>query len=286
MVAGYAGKLRTACFPTLLKEFDRDRALAPWTWEAATNLPYEMLVRRDQMFRDLVRIAYGEKVVRSTPPHGRYDFDATAQEMGYSVVQVDSTHFDLRSVLRGVTLTSEEAVKKERNRRLAVSARLSLDASQVAALPVRDAHAMRAGGVRQAIAFYGKRRVIDRLEFVLWLTRGTLEERGLDSSDVSVRCAWMPAGTLATWSTSSVLTLSLAHDATWSSPIGGELIALVVHEVAHDRAFHHGADFMRRLAPLGPQAGGHGPQGAADPAAVCEAVRPARQKRPQRRRSD
>ena len=73
--------------------------------------------------------------------------------MRYSVVQVDGTHFDLRSVLRGVTLTSEEAVKKERNRRLAVSARLSLDASQVAALPVRDAHAMRAGGVRQAIAF-------------------------------------------------------------------------------------------------------------------------------------
>ena len=249
-VAGYAGKLRTACFPTLLKEFDRDRALAPWTWEAATNLPYEMLDRRDQMFRDLVRIAYGEKVVRSTPPHGRYDFDATAKEMGYSVVQVDSTHFDLRSVLRNVTLTSEEAVKKERNRRLAVSRRLSLDASQVAALPVRNAHALRAGGVRQAIAFYGKQRVIDRMEFAHWLTRGILGERGLDSSDITVRCAWMPAGTLATWSRNSVFTLSLAYDATWSTPVGGELIALVVHEVAHDRAFHHGADFTNEVEKM------------------------------------
>ena len=250
VVAGYAGKLRTACFPTLLNEFDRDRALAPWTWEAAANLPYEMYDRRDQMFRDLVRIAYGRKVVRSTPPHGRYDFDATAKEMGYSVVQVDSMHFDLRSVLREVTLTSEEAVKKERDRRLAVSTRLSLDAGQVAALLVKDAHAMRAGGVRQAIAFYGKPRVIDRMEFALWLTRGILEQRGLDSSDVTVRCAWMPAGTLATWSTNSALTLSLAHDPTWSTPIGSELIALVVHEVAHDRAFHHGANFTDEVEKM------------------------------------
>ena len=154
--------------------------------------------------------------------------------MGYSVVQVDSMHFELRSVLREVTLTSEEAVKKERDRRLAVSTRLSLDAGQVAALLVKDAHAMRAGGVRQAIAFYGKPRVIDRMEFALWLTRGILEQRGLDSSDVTVRCAWMPAGALATWST----------------PIGSEVIALVVHEVAHDRAFHHGANFTEEVEKM------------------------------------
>lgn len=201
VVAGYTGKLRDACFPTLLMEFDRNRALAPWTWEAATNLPYEMFNRRNQMFQDLVRIAFGEKVVRSTPPHGRYDFDATAKEMGYSVVQIDSMHFDLKHVLQKVTLTSEEAVRKERNRRLAVSTQLSLDAGQVAALKVRDAHAIRAGGVRQAIAFYGKRRVIDRMEFALWLTSGILDERGLDSSDVTLRCAWMPAGTLGPVST-------------------------------------------------------------------------------------
>ena len=250
VVAGYAAKLRTACFPTLLEELDRDRALAPWTWEAAMDLPWEMLDRRDQMFRDLVRVAYGERVVRSTPPRGRYDFDATAKEMGYSVVQAGSMHFDLRHVLQKVTLTSEEAVEKERSRRLAVSTRLSLDADQVAALRVWDAHATRAGGVRQAIAFYGKQRVIDRLEFALWLTRGILDRRGLDSSNITVRCAWLPARTLATWSTNSVFTLSLAHDPTWSTPIGSELIALVVHEVAHDRAFHHGANFTDEVEKM------------------------------------
>jgi len=250
VVSGYASKLKATCFPTLLKEFDRDRALAPWAAEAAMNISYQMFDHRTQMFRDLVRIAYGEKVVRSTPPHGRYDFDATAREMGYSVVQVESMHFDLRSILRAVTLTSEEAVRRERDQRLALSSRLSLDLGQVASLPIRDAHAKRAGGVRQAISFYGKPRIIDRMEFALWLARGILEERGLDGSTVSVRCAWMPAGTLASWSESSVFTLSLAYDPMWSTPIGAELIALVVHEVAHDQAFHHGADFTNEVEKM------------------------------------
>ena len=39
VVAGYAGKLRTACFPTLLKEFDRDRALAPWPGKPRRTCP-------------------------------------------------------------------------------------------------------------------------------------------------------------------------------------------------------------------------------------------------------
>ena len=85
------------------------------------------------------------------------------------------------------------------------------------------------------------------MEFAGWLAWSILSEVEVSGDSVTVRYAWMPPGAMASWSENSVFFISLAHDAIWSKPIGRDLIALVIHEAAHDQAFDHGSAFTNKV---------------------------------------
>ena len=51
----------------------------------------------------------------------------------------------------------------------------------------------------------------------------------------------------ATWSVDDTLTLSLSQPAIWTKDLGGYFLGLIIHEVSHHLAFHHGRSFNTQL---------------------------------------
>ena len=52
---------------------------------------------------------------------------------------------------------------------------------------------------------------------------------------------------VATWSISNELTLSLAAPENWLGPLQPQDFMLLVHELAHREAFHHGRAFVKEV---------------------------------------
>lgn len=50
---------------------------------------------------------------------------------------------------------------------------------------------------------------------------------------------------IATWQEGCILTLNASHHTEWDLPINEHFLGILVHEVAHHRAPHHGDDFRK-----------------------------------------
>jgi hypothetical protein len=238
VMQGYAAKLHRACLATLLPAMTTDHALAGWVGEAAGNAT-------EDVQREVVTKAFGANVVRAVPTAGRFDHNSDAAELGRTVVHTAHMPPAFRSLLQKHTPTAATVSREvvARNRERAVQSSLDRD----------DVLAIASGGgkdidpaLRKAILHFGPASVAARMDFARWFVETVGEERRGDRRSVPVRVANIDDAQ-ATWSESGILTLSLGAKRFWSEPVGRTAYALLLHEMAHEKAFHHGSSFPHEV---------------------------------------
>ena len=84
------------------------------------------------------------------------------------------------------------------------------------------------------------------MDFTQWFAEAVVACRYGQPRAVPVQVAHLEHYA-ATWSLDSTLTLSLAHETFWQRPFGRANFELVLHELAHHEAFHHGRSFPREV---------------------------------------
>ena len=243
VMTGYPAKLHRACLAALVPEMDKDRALQSWVGEAAGHVA-------PAVQQAVVGKAFGGAVVRGVAARGRFDFNADAEELGLKVVHTSHMPQGFRQLLQQHMETSATVSKREYEWRSARATEIGLTRADVLSL---DLEAPRQGleNAARAITTYGREAVLTRMEFASWFCEAVHERRHGAWRAVPVKAAYFEAGSgkayMATWSIGNELTLSLAVPQNWSAPLQPDDFTLLVHELAHHEAFHHGRSFAREV---------------------------------------
>ena len=238
VMSGYPARLHKACLPALLPEMTTERALAAWVGEAAQTAG-------DEVQKAVVAKAFGEGVVRAVPVTGKFDHNADAEELGSTVVHSAHMTGGFRKLLQQQVPTAAAVAKEAMQRRAEAATEASLGWGDVLALDLA-ADQPDAPEATKAIKRFGLEAVLTRMHFAQWFGEAVVECRYREFRAVPVRVAYLE-NIAATWSLDGTLTLSLAFDEFWSGPFGRCGFELLLHELAHHEAFHHGRSFPKEV---------------------------------------
>jgi len=238
VMSGYPARLHKACLPALLPEMTTERALAAWVGEAAQTAG-------DDVQKAVVAKAFGEGVVRAVPVTGKFDHNADAEELGSTVVHSAHMTGGFRKLLQQQVPTAAAVAKEAMQRRAEAATEASLGWGDVLALDLA-ADQPNAPEATKAIKRLGLEAVLTRMHFAQWFSEAVVECRYSEFRAVPVRVAYLE-NIAATWSLDGTLTLSLAFDEFWDGPFGRCGFELLLHELAHHEAFHHGRGFPKEV---------------------------------------
>jgi len=236
--AGYPARLHKACLPALLPEMTTERVLASWVGEAAQSAG-------DEVQKAVVAKAFGEGAVRAVPATGRFDHNADAEELGSTVVHSAHMTGGFRKLLQQQVPTAAAVAKEAMRRRAETAVEAGLDRADVAALDLA-VDQPDASEAAKAVARFGREAVLARMDFAQWFAEAVVACRYGEPRAVPVQVAHLEHYA-ATWSIDGVLTLSLADEAFWDGPFGRHGFELLLHELAHHEAFHHGRSFPKEV---------------------------------------
>ena len=231
VASGYLTKAHRAALPVLVDEMDAPEALSDWVGSAAAG-------SADAVQKAIVEKAFGNNAARSVPEMGKYSFDDDARE------ELDVTIGNTRHLAGGFKELALRHIKASREvvtnhyRRLA--AQKSIDADKADELE-QDAllkvHVEAVGGLS---------RVKRVAKFAKWFCDEILE-RLQQPMRCTVRFGVL-RGAEATWTREgAILTLSVAYEPIWTRPLSRAGLQLLVHEVAHELAAHHGLSYAQSV---------------------------------------
>ncbi len=232
VMSGYASKIHKCCLPTLIKELNSEQARATWVGEAAISCQDPLLQK------EVLEKAFGSNLARAVPGFGKFDYNADAQESsGAKILDTKQLSGGFRELAKLHIPTSKEVAKRaqETTERAALENMVNLDAIEGKAKEIIDRH--------------GKKTIQKICEFHKFLADEILKrlfpKRNLSCQ---VRVAMMANVAEATWSnSSSILTLALDLNRIWEKPFDQDNFSLIIHEVAHELAAHHGHSFADAL---------------------------------------
>jgi len=236
--AGYPARLHRACLPALLPEMTAERVLASWVGEAVQSAANDVQ-------KAVVAKAFGEGAVRAVPDTGRFDHNADAEELGSTVVHSAHMTGGFRKLLQQQVPTAAAVAKEAMRRRAETAVEAGLGRADVSALDLA-VDQPDASEAAKAVARFGREAVLARMDFTQWFAEAVVACRYREPRAVPVQVAYLEHYA-ATWSIHGVLTLSLAHEAFWQGPFGRSSFELVLNELAHHEAFHHGRSFPKEV---------------------------------------
>ena len=193
----------------------------------------------------MVAKAFGEGAVRAVPVTGRFDHNADAEELGSVVVHSAHMTGGFRKLLQQQVPTAAAVAKEAMRRQAETAVKAGLDRADVAALDLA-ADGADASDAAKAIARLGREAVLARMDFARWFAEAVVECRYGQPRAVPVKVAFLESSA-ATWSLSGDLTLSLAREAFWEGLFGRCSFEVLLHELAHHEAFHHGRSFPKEV---------------------------------------
>ncbi len=234
VMTGYATRLHKACLPVLIDSMNEEEAKAGWVGKAASDLDDADLKRR------ILQKGFGDNLARKVPGFGKFDFNADAQEQaGAKILDLRQLPGGFREMARELLPTSKEVVEQVQAAKLMAAAKgVNFEAPQADARPW--------------LHRYGKERVKEILHFHQWLSQGIMEILGLEVIVTTKPGLLAATAAEATWTyENSILTLSLECPRIWERPMCADNFSLIIHETAHEIAFHHGEAFHEALERTG-----------------------------------
>ena len=184
-------------------------------------------------------------MVRAVPVTGRFDHNADAEELGSTVVHSAHMTGGFRKLLQQQVPTAAAVAKEAMQRRAEVAAEASLGWNDVIALDL-TADQPDAPEATKAIGAVRPGSGADPHALRAMVRRGGGRAATREFRAVPVKVAYLE-NIAATWSLDGTLTLSLAFDEFWGGPFGRCGFELLLHELAHHEAFHHGRSFPREV---------------------------------------
>lgn len=215
VASGYLKEVYSACLPVLMTALEPKDLRDEWVSQAVTEVPEELQ-------KQVVTAAFGATAVRSVPTMGtRHDFDADAKELGFEPVKTQYLPAGLRSVAEQYLSTSRDV---EMERRSSVLAALEATPS---------AERGNDGRVKQ---------------FCGWLAQQVL---GITIDVRIVPDLTTPHGAaFMSWSAGGRLALNANYRSQWANIMRPENLGILIHEMAHEAAGHHGDEFRKEVERL------------------------------------
>lgn len=236
VMSGYPAKIHKACLEALLPDLEPEQARAAWVGEAAKALAPET--------QDVVlQKAFGENLARSVPGFGKYSADDDAREKGVLVLDTRQLQGGFRDLARSRLPSSNQVVD-----RIQQTEREEATKQQVDLETLEGSHlvAVNLAG--------GQQRVMRILEFAQWFCQGVLLRLG-ETASCTARAALLGPEVMAHWNAATAtLTVSLNNPSLWRHPFGQDFLETLIHEVAHQRAAHHGLAFVQSMEQCGAHA--------------------------------
>ena len=213
VATGYMKDVYRQILPHLMDTLSAEELRNEWVSEAIEDLPPETQ-------KNVITRAFGDKAVRSTPTMGRHDFDSDAREIGYTPIQT-------RLLPKGLRTAAETHLQSSRDvefeRRAVVAAAVATDSPATA----RD----------------------ERIKtWCRWLAQEVLGKPILVNIVQTLIINGHEAA--AAWHDGGILALNTGSRDRWVNPFEPEAIGLLVHEMAHEIAMHHGDDFRRAVEKI------------------------------------
>lgn len=247
VMTGYSGKLHKACLPTIIKEMEAEDLRKEWVGMAAPALPEEFQ-------REIIHRGFGENIVRSVPHIGsRRDHDADARDLGMSIVKTQHLSEGFKKIISTHVPSSAQAVHTHESERIAHAAQQEFNPADVfnksndPTIKLQRQYIEKAGGLKRVQAV---------CDFARNLCTGIMRED--EGMITGVTVAILLTGqqvfggkpAIATWSSQNVLTLGIDTPWIWEYPFSEQMFSLIVHEVAHSIALHHGDDFHKTVEKM------------------------------------
>jgi hypothetical protein len=239
VAAGYADKVRRACLPTLLPHLDADQTRESWVGDAAAKLNDPALQRK------VVEQAFGQNVARSTPSFGRFDHDQNArEEAGATILNTSQLTGGFKHIVQQVVPSSKTLAAEVREAKETVLAPVPpYSIVQIAQIN----HKAPQNEIEGAIVRIGRTDVMDTLMFCERIGQKILDAlEPHDPPTLTVRASIMQSAE-ATYSVDHVMTFNLGVRKLWTRPADSYFLEVMIHELAHARAMHHGDSFTRAL---------------------------------------
>lgn len=209
VAAGYFKDLYRQLLPTLMPKLEPEQLRDEWVSLAVEEATPELR-------KEIVTTAFGESAVRSVPTMGRHDWDSDAREIGLQPINTSLLPKGLRDAATEILPTSREA-ELQRRETVNVAFTKSLD---------RDAD----GPIKAFVAWIAQQLVNIPVDVRI---TPTLVINGNDC--------------VAAWAVGGRLTLNDQARREWEDPMSERFLGLLVHEVAHENAGHHGDDFRKEV---------------------------------------
>jgi len=214
VAAGYLKDVYRQILPTLMPKLEPEQLRDEWVSLAVEEADADLR-------KEIVTTAFGDDAVRAVPSMGRHDWNSDAREMGLKPIDTALLPKGLRDAAQEILPSSREA---ELQRRETVNVAFNLGADKQDRQSAKD-QPLKA--------------------FIAWLA-GELVGMPVD---VRITPELIIRGQLATaaWAEGGRLTLNGAVRSAWQDPMSEGFLGLLVHEVAHENAGHHGDDFRREV---------------------------------------
>jgi hypothetical protein len=232
VMVGFASKIHKWCLPYVLDELTAEGARSAWVGEAAFKSQDKTLQKR------VLKRAFGNNLARSVPSFGKFDHDADAQEeLGTKILDTKQLSGGFREMAKAHLPTSKELSKEAEQKTKEIASQNTVDLSNLSEK------------TDELVKRYGRKKIDTACQWYKLLADGILQELfGPTAPKCTVRLALMARTAEATWSNQgSILTLALDLERLWITPLNKENFSLIVHEVAHELAAHHGHSFANAL---------------------------------------
>lgn len=232
VMPGYANKIHRCCLASLIEELDSEQTRATWVGEAALQSQDPILQKK------VLEKAFGQNLARAVPGFGKFDYNADAQEItGARILYTKQLSGGFRELAKLHLPTSKEVANKAQKHaaEMAATNKVNLDHAQEEANKLIDKH--------------GKLKIKKICQFHKFFADEILKRVFKHKTpQCTVHTAIMADVAEATWSNeSSILTLALDLDRIWATPFHQDNFSLIIHEVAHELAAHHGQSFANAM---------------------------------------
>lgn len=211
VAAGYMKDLYRQVLPTLMPSLEPEQLRDEWVSLAVEEATPELR-------KEILATAFGPDAVRAVPSMGRHDWDSDAREMGLQPINTSLLPKGLRDAATELLPSSREA-ELQRRETVNVAFTLSSNTQRDKDQPL--------------------------MAYVAWLA-GQLVGMPVDVR-ISEELVIRGASCTAAWAEGGRLTLNNRHRSEWQDPMSERFLGLLVHEVAHENAGHHGDDFRREV---------------------------------------
>lgn len=243
VMSGYISKIHKSCLGTLIQEMDSEQARATWVGEAALGS------QNSDLQRTVLEKAFGQNLARAVPGFGKFDYNADAYEMaGARILYTKQLSGGFRELAKLHLPTAKEVANKAQKETQLKACTNSINIDKISEDPKNPLNSQAINIINK----HGLEKIKAACDFYKFLADEILKKLPTQSSTIYPHCkvevAIMADVAEATWSRqSSILTLALDLDRIWENPFEQENFSLIIHEVAHELAAHHGHGFANAL---------------------------------------